>query len=194
MSTVFGEIDERKTAAEKLQRLRQTRSVTEYITEFQMITSNLDWDEEALEDKFMEGLKTEIRKALIYYPTEPKNLEELFERAQKIDRELWGQRYSSGERGNYGHSRTRHPNPSTRFFEKKQTWKTDRDGDIRMKGAKVSMEKARKDGLCFECGTAGHQARNCRKKQTGSRNNKDLEFAWYGPDGPKAKRDPRQEP
>jgi retrotransposon gag protein len=28
---VFGEIDERKTAAEKLQRLRQVRSVTEYI-------------------------------------------------------------------------------------------------------------------------------------------------------------------
>jgi hypothetical protein len=44
-----------------------------------------------LEDKFLEGLKREIRKALIYYPTEPRNLEELFERAQKIDREIWGQ-------------------------------------------------------------------------------------------------------
>ena len=84
MGQVFGEIDERKTAAEKLQRLRQTRSVTEYITEFQMITSNLDWDDEALEDKFLEGLKPEIRKALIYYPTEPRNVEELFERAQRL--------------------------------------------------------------------------------------------------------------
>src|SRR5882762_3361015 len=78
-------------------RLRQTRSITDYITEFQMITSNLDWDDEALEDKFLEGLKPEIRKALIYYPTEPRNLEELFERAQKIDREIWGQRDSFGE-------------------------------------------------------------------------------------------------
>jgi len=68
MGQVFGTIDERKDAAERLQRLRQTRSVTDYITDFQMITSNLDWDEEALEDKFLEGLKTEIRKALIYYP------------------------------------------------------------------------------------------------------------------------------
>jgi hypothetical protein len=59
-----------------------------------MITSNLDWDDEALEDKFLKGLKPEIRRALIYYPTEPRNLEELFERAQKIDREIWGQRTS----------------------------------------------------------------------------------------------------
>jgi Retrotransposon gag protein len=52
MAQVFGDVDERKTAAKQMQRLRQTRSVTEYITEFQMIASNLDWDEEALEDKF----------------------------------------------------------------------------------------------------------------------------------------------
>jgi zinc knuckle protein len=137
-----------------------------------MITSNLDWDEEALEDKFLEGLKPEIRKALIYYPTEPKNLE-LFERAQKIDRELWGQRNGSGERGNYGNPRTRLPNPATRFYEKRKTWKTDRDGDIKMKGAKVSMEKARKEGLCFECGNTGHQARNCRKRQPWNKKDKD---------------------
>jgi hypothetical protein len=76
-----------------------------------MVTSNLDWDDEALEDKFLEGLKPEIRKALIYYPTEPRNLEELFERAQKIDREIWGQRNNFGERGNY-----RHPKLQTSSF------------------------------------------------------------------------------
>src|SRR5882762_2726839 len=155
MGQVFGAIDERKDAAEKLQRLRQTRSVTDYITDFQVITSSLDWDEEALEDKFLEGLKQEIRKALVYYPTEPQNLEELFERAQRIDRELWGQQRNSGKRENYG-------NPKTRFF-KQQTYRTDRDGDITMKGAKVNVEKARKEGLCYNCGLAGHQARNCRK-------------------------------
>src|SRR5882762_4909237 len=157
MGQVFGAIDERKDAAEKLQRLRQTASVTDYITEFQVITSSLDWDEEALEDKFLEGLKQEIRKALVYYPTEPQNLEELFERAQRIDREVWGQQRNSGKRENYG-------NPRARFF-KQQTYRTDRDGDITMKGAKVNMEKARKEGLCYNCGLSGHQARNCRKKR-----------------------------
>ena len=85
MGQVFGNIDERKTAAQKLQKLRQTNSVRNYITEFQTITANLDWDNETLADKFQEGLKQNIRSALIYFPTDLKNLEELFERAQKID-------------------------------------------------------------------------------------------------------------
>jgi hypothetical protein len=88
LGKVFGQIDERKTAAEKLARLRQTTSVTLYITEFQTIASNLDWDDEALEDKFLEGLKQEVRQALIYYPNKAKDLDDLFERTQRIDREL----------------------------------------------------------------------------------------------------------
>ena len=50
MQQAFGDLDERTKAAQELQRLRQVRSVREYITDFQMITSNLDWDEEALMD------------------------------------------------------------------------------------------------------------------------------------------------
>ena len=42
LGKVFGELDERKTAAEKLARLKQTTSVTAYITEFQTIMSSLD--------------------------------------------------------------------------------------------------------------------------------------------------------
>ena len=38
---------------------------TNYITKFQTITANLDWDDEALEDKFGEGLKQNIRDELI---------------------------------------------------------------------------------------------------------------------------------
>jgi lysyl-tRNA synthetase class I len=57
--------------------------VTEYIAAFQTITSNLNWDEEALEDKLLEGLKDHVKSALIFFPTKSENLEELFERAQK---------------------------------------------------------------------------------------------------------------
>ena len=152
MGQVFGDIDERKTAARKLQKLRQTHSVRNYITEFQTITANLDWDNEALADKFQEGLTPNIRSALIYFPTEPVNLEELFERAQKIDREQWSQR----ERQDY---------KTTKYFSKKNAITRDREGDVIMTSAKVSTENAKKQGLYFGCGRRGHQIRQCRQQQ-----------------------------
>ena len=132
MGQVFGDIDERKTAAIKLQQLRQTTSVRQYITEFQMITANLEWDEEALNDKFEEGLKPEVRSALIYYPKEPKDLEELFERAQKVDREMWNKQ-------DYQDRRIRKPyneydRGMARFYDKqKNRTRFDKQGDHQQK-------------------------------------------------------------
>jgi Retrotransposon gag protein/Zinc knuckle len=166
MGQVFGDIDERKTAATKLQKLRQVSSVRQYITEFQTITSNLEWDEEALSDKFEEGLKPEVRSALIYYPREPKDLEELFERAQKVDREMWN-------RNSYQDRRLTKPYSSydqstTRYYNKHSNRnRIDREGDTIMTGAKVSMVDAnkKKAGKCFNCGIEGHYARNCQRRK-----------------------------
>jgi len=73
---------------------------------------------------------------------------------------LWGQREFTGQ---YGNDRT----PGTRFFNKKPSIIKDNDGDIRMKGAKVDMEKARRERLCFHCSMPEHQARFCRKRKQG---------------------------
>jgi Retrotransposon gag protein len=153
LNQVFGDIDERKTAAKKIQQLRQTASVRSYITEFQTITANLDWDSEALEDKFQEGLKQNIRDALVYFPTNHENLEQLFERAQRIDREQWSrkERYDAGGRN---------------YFKKKQFVKRDREGDVIMTGAKVNLEEAKRTGACFNCGMKGHRAHKCPQKRT----------------------------
>jgi hypothetical protein len=156
---VFGDVNERQTAAEKIAKLRQTTSVTAYITEFQTISSSLDWDEEAKEDKFIDGLKQEIRQGLIYFTKDADDLDELFERTQKIDRELGRTKRETRTQ--------RQPNIETgrSFYKGNRNFRRDGDGDVIMKGAKVDLEKAKKERLCFNCGKKGHQARFCRDKK-----------------------------
>ena len=174
MRQVFGDLDERMVAAQKLQKLCQNRSVREYITEFQTIASNLEWDGDALMDKFKGGLKQNILNLLIYFPDEPKDLEELFERAQKIDRETVNQK----SRENYSGRNLIRTDRTFRSFERRYNDKTpfakenrgyppsrDRDGDVQMTGAKVDLEKARRERLCFNCGKQGHRARSCKAKK-----------------------------
>jgi Retrotransposon gag protein len=162
LKQVFGQIDERKDAAAKMTRLRQHTSVTMYVTEFQTIASSLEWDDEALEDKFLEGLKPEIREALIYYTEEPDNLEELYERAQRIDREKWNARSFRNQRHSNFHGSSKSGRGGYNY---RAPIRLDADGDIRMTGAKVDLQKAKEQRLCFSCGKPGHQARFCRKKR-----------------------------
>jgi hypothetical protein len=48
-----------------------------------------------------------------------------------------------------------------------------RDGDIVMAGALVNLEKARKQGLCFNYGKKGHKAKNYRLKENDDRKPKE---------------------
>ena len=126
-----------------------------------------DWDDEAKEDKYLEGLKQEVRAGLIYYAKEAEDLDELFERTQKIDRELQRNKKESHlQRQTYTKS-------GRSLYMGNREHRKDNDGDVIMKGAKVDLEKARKEQLCFHCGKKGHQARFCRNRKRGNDQNRD---------------------
>ncbi|QRV96917.1 Retrotransposon gag protein [Ceratobasidium sp. AG-Ba] len=61
----FGEIDRATKALKKLKSLKQKSSVQDYVTEFQSLAAYVNYDDLALRDMFYEGLKDEIKTAML---------------------------------------------------------------------------------------------------------------------------------
>ncbi|QRV83624.1 Retrotransposon gag protein [Ceratobasidium sp. AG-Ba] len=61
----FGEIDRATKALKKLKTLKQKTSVQDYVTEFQSLAAYVNYDDLALRDMFYEGLRDEIKMAML---------------------------------------------------------------------------------------------------------------------------------
>ncbi|QRV98727.1 Retrotransposon gag protein [Ceratobasidium sp. AG-Ba] len=61
----FGEIDRATKALKKLKSLKQKSSVQDYVTEFQSLAAYVNYDDLALCNMFYEGLKDEIKMAML---------------------------------------------------------------------------------------------------------------------------------
>jgi hypothetical protein len=61
----FGEVEHAEVYRQKYKQLKQTKSVTEYITEFQLYSSVLGYNENVLKDDFYRGLKDGIKDILM---------------------------------------------------------------------------------------------------------------------------------
>ncbi|QRV73567.1 Retrotransposon gag protein [Ceratobasidium sp. AG-Ba] len=61
----FGEIDRATKALKKLKSLKQKSLVQDYVTEFQSLAAYVNYDDLALRDMFYEGLKDEIKMAML---------------------------------------------------------------------------------------------------------------------------------
>jgi len=151
----FGDINEKYSAEREMRCLSQKTSVRKYSSRFLQLASHTDWSEDALMATLRDGLKEEVKNGLIYFTTEPKDIDELIERAQMIDRRLWESKLDKKERV---FPDRKNKNRSQNFARREP------DGDVIMTGAQVDLAEARKKGLCFKCGRKGHQARRCRSK------------------------------
>jgi hypothetical protein len=61
----FGEVEHAEVYRQKYKQLKQTKSVTEYITEFRLYSSVLGYNENVLKDDFYRGLKDSIKDILM---------------------------------------------------------------------------------------------------------------------------------
>lgn len=85
---IFGDNDKEASAIRELKKLTQTKSATDYTSEFSRIAMNIQWNEAALMDHYWRGLKDNVKDTLVLYD-KPGNLNDLKQLAIRIDTRLW---------------------------------------------------------------------------------------------------------
>jgi hypothetical protein len=89
---VYGDLDRRGNAEDRLGRLRQTGSVAAYISTFNEYAAQVDWNESSLMARFRGGLKDEVLDSVATAETQPSRLHDWMAMASRIDERLWGRR------------------------------------------------------------------------------------------------------
>lgn len=180
LERVFGRTDREAEAAEKLFRLKQTGSASEYYTKFLQYKVETGWNEEAQVFAFKKGLKPEVRTALATILDEPDTLPELADIVIRLDRRLYENRKEQrksdpkehSEKSSYN-SRFKSSNrpvrvPVATTQEVRST--THRTYETRPHPQLTAEQKQerRDKGQCIICASPDHYARECPKRKTGT--------------------------
>jgi len=152
LQEAFGDPDYQLRAASDLRALKQTESTAKYAAEFQAISSNLSWNDDALYSQFYEGLKKTVQDEVIKFP--PKTLRELITLATRIDNHQYQHRKSERRQAQtitITETPPKPPDPGGNLGP----------GDIADKQERLQYRLA--NGLCTYCGDPKHSNQNCPK-------------------------------
>jgi hypothetical protein len=145
---LWGPINEVQTAREKLERLRQTKSVSEYYSEFLQWAVLTAYNEEALAAIFYKGLKEAI-KDMMTHVDRPDTVAELRELAMAYENRILTRMRERGSTNKFGSNQS------------------NREKTLETRIAAMTAEersKLMKEGRCFRCKKPGHMANSCPDK------------------------------
>jgi hypothetical protein len=161
MGQSYGDLDETRTAEQKLQALMQTGSVPQYLAKFNEYGSRVTWDDRARMSRFFNGLKPKIQSAMavVAYPD---NFDEMINLAVRLDDSFRRLEHAQEKPGkgvrNPSHKKER--DPDAMDWQASGAFKKGKKGQFK----KGKGKKPQGDFKCFNCGKSGHYARDCYSK------------------------------
>lgn len=157
---IFGDPDRKTSAAQRLRKMEQgDRTTAEYAAEFQLLSRDVNWNDEALANCFFEGLSDDV-KDVFAQMDQPETTVELVHRAIRIDNRL---RERAASKSNNRRATPAKAFPSTNYATvDPNTGPTPMIIDaVRKPLTSEEREARRRLGQCFYCGDASHSIRDC---------------------------------
>lgn len=154
----FYPVDATQKNRDALDRLRQVRSVTEYVSEFRSLLMQIpaeDWTEADMKDKFLRNLKPRHREFTLMKDDDGTTLNETFQNALRADSILFGN--TTGNNTSVNFSRRFQPRRSTVSFKDPQAMDVD-FVHVKPNGRPYrGQSEAKKPGVCWDCDMPGHR-------------------------------------
>ena len=168
----FGETMREEKAGERLDRLHQTKSASDYVTAFQEIAEELPDNEASLIRKFKKGLKEDVQKAAvqaeIHNPTRIWELQDWYDFAIRTDEILFqasrnANRYEKDKKGKttQGRAATIETGKASNYTDEPKR----RDSNSLNWVPQEVTERRKKEGKCIKCGRNGHRIPTCKSKE-----------------------------
>ncbi|CAG8623952.1 17148_t:CDS:2, partial [Racocetra persica] len=157
---IFGDADKARTASNKIQKLSQDpRLAATYALEFRQITSDLDWGEAALINKFRASLRDDIKDLLLSIE-DPTDLNDTITKAVRCDNCLF-ERCQKQQQNTY-QSWNQLTNTNKISGSSPEPIQIDNIQPRTL--TEAEKKKRRTYNLCLYCGNPGHIVRSCPKK------------------------------
>lgn len=162
---VYGDIDRKGTAEDRLGKIRQTGSVAAYISTFNEYAAQVDWNEPSLVARFRGGLKEEILDSVATAENQPRQLQEWMSMASRINERLWSRRQN---RRTPIPVPVSHPRDQSGRFQANLGSSSPIPMEIDATSASTALAKTaadrmeyQKQGRCWGCGLHGHVRAKC---------------------------------